>query len=264
MPVTDALLIVEGSHDAEFVARLLSAAGYGRITNAGELPEDWRKLVPTTFPKMGRGINQPHEVPQFRRAATGELITTLIAGGESNLAAGFAATLDALGRIPAAVGFVLDDDRQPDPNQRHATLVATAQDLLGEMMPDFPAIPGAVNGGPPRSGVFVLPDNNSAGTLEDVLLEAGQVAYYRLLTQAEAFVAGVDQTELTHEDLRESRKNAGPKKQRVTAVTAILKPTRALATSLQDNRWLTGDALQQPLVARFRTWLHDLLALPAI
>jgi hypothetical protein len=264
MAVADALLIVEGPHDAEFVARLLSAAGYVRVTNAAQLSDEWRKLVPTTFPKLRRGINQPHEVPQFRRSAAGELVTTLIAGGDSNLAGGFTASLDALGRMPAAVGFVLDDDRQPNPAQRHAALIAAVQQLIGTTMPVFPGAPGVVFAGPPRSGVFVLPDNIAAGTLEDVLLEAGQVAYSKLLANAASFVASVDKTELTIDDLREGDKNAGPKKQRVAAATAILKPTRAFATSLQDNRWLTGPALGQPLVAKFRVWIHDLLDLPAI
>ena len=220
--------------------------------------------MPTTYPKLGRGINQPHEVPQFRKTVAGELVATLIAGGDSKLAGGFAAAIDALGRMPAAIGFVLDDDRQPNPTQRHATLIATVQQLMAAAMPAFPVAPGAVVAGPPRSGVFVLPDNIAAGTLEDVLLEAGQVAYPTLIAHATNFVAGVDHAELTDEDRREGNKNAGPKKQRVAAVTAILKPTRALATSLQDNRWLTGPALQQPLVSKFRTWLHDLLNLPAI
>ena len=130
-------------------------------------------------------------------------------------------------------------------------------------MPPFPGELGIVMTGPPRTGVFVFPDNQAQGSLEDVLLEAGQVAYPKLLADSANFVAGVDRTELTPEDLREGNKNAGPKKQTVSAATAILKPTRALATSLQDNRWLIGEALQKPLVAGLRSWLHDLLDIPA-
>jgi hypothetical protein len=75
-------------------------------------------------------------------------------------------------------------------------------------------------------------------------------------------VAAVDRSELNPDDLREGNKNAGPKKQTVAAAAAILKPSRALAPSLQDNRWLIAGALQQPLTAKFRFWLHDLLDLP--
>lgn len=262
MAVADALLIVEGSHDAEFIGRLLNAAGYNRVSQAAALPDEWMRLIPPTFPKLGRGINQPHEVPQFRMSAGGEIVTTLIAGGDTRLAEGFEASFIALGRMPAAVGFVLDDARQPNPNERHAALIASVQEVMATEAPAFPGAPGGTIPGPPRTGVFVLPDNEVAGTLEDVLLQAGQVAYPNLLARAAVFVAEVDRSELTAEDLKEGNKNAGPKKQRVAAVTAILKPTRALATSLQDNRWLTGGALQQPLVARFRTWLFELLDLP--
>jgi hypothetical protein len=263
MAVPDALLIVEGPHDAEFVGRLLKAADYHRVTQIGDLPNEWRKLVPTTFPKSGRGINQPHEAPQFRNSPAGDLVMTLISGGDARLAEGFAAAFDALGRSPAAVGFVLDDDRQPNPIQRHAALIATAQEIVGGAMPAFPGEPGIILAGPPRSGVFVFPDNQAQGSLEDLLLEAGQVAYPKLLAYSARFVAEVDRAELTPEDLQEGNKNAGPKKQTIAAATAILKPTRALATSLQDNRWLIGEALERPLVARFRAWLHDLLDINA-
>lgn len=261
MAVADALLIVEGPHDAEFVGKLLKAAGYNRVTQAALLPNEWTRLIPPTFPKLGRGINQPHEVPQFRMSASGEIVTTLIAGGDTRLAEGFEASFIALGRMPAAVGFVLDDDRQPNPHKRFDDLILSVQQVMAAATPAFPGAPGSTIPGPPRTGVFVLPDNQVAGTLEDVLLQAGQIAYPNLLARATTFVADVDRSELTDEDLEEGNKNAGPQKQRVAAVAAILKPTRALATSLQDNRWLTGGALQQPLVARFRTWLHELLDL---
>jgi hypothetical protein len=45
--------------------------------------------------------------------------------------------------------------------------------------------------GSPRCGVFVLPDNVSEGTLEDLLLEAAGVAYPTLLAGAQRYVEGV-------------------------------------------------------------------------
>ena len=264
MPATDALLIVEGPHDAEFVARLLKAAGYVRVTASQELPEDWRRLVPTTFPKLGRALNRPHEVPQFRRSPAGEIVMTLIAGGDTRLAESLAAGADALGRLPGAIGFVLDDDRSLDPQHRYDRVLGSVRRVMSSAAPDFPPSPGEVRQGEPRAGAYVLPDNRNPGTLEDVLLEAGKVAYPALLEQASRYVDAVELSRLDAEDLKEGHKSAGRKKQTVASVAAILKAGRALATSLQDNRWLVGDALRQPLVAQFRTWLHRLLNLSAI
>lgn len=266
MAVADALLIVEGPHDAEFAGRLLKGEGYARVTVADDLPEDWKKLIPTTFPKANRALNQPHEVPQFRRRAdNSSLVVTVISGGDSKLASTLIATLDGLGRVPPAIGIVLDDDTTPNPLVRHQNLlglVATA--AAGANWPlTFPAQPGTVGVGASRSGIFVLPDNQGAGTLETLLLQAGQVAYPRLLEQATAFVNNLDVTGLTPKDVEAGVKPAGPSKQIMGVATAILRPGRTVAVSLQDNRWLEGAALQAPLVAGFRGWLHDLLELPS-
>lgn len=261
MAVAEALLIVEGSHDAEFAGRLLKAAEYQRLTEEADLPEEWRRLIPTTFPRPGRGIDQPHEVPRFWRRSTGELVMILIAGGDSRLAQGCVAVLDALGRMPESIGFVLDDDTHPDPRRRHSTLLESLA-RLRDAVPAFPGDPGVVSAGSPRTGVFVLPDNRSAGTLEDLLLDAGKIAYPKLLRRAASFVAEIEKGELTRDDLREGSKPAGVKKQTIAAAVAILKPTRALAPSLHDNRWLDGEALRRPLVSHCRAWLHALLDLP--
>ena len=93
MAVPDALLIVEGPHDAAFLARLLKTAGYQRVKEILDLPNEWRNLVPKAFPKSGRGIDQPHEVPQFHSSGAGDLVTIFISGGDTKLPESFAAAL---------------------------------------------------------------------------------------------------------------------------------------------------------------------------
>ena len=266
MAVQDALIIVEGPQDAESLARLLKVAGYERVKNRGDLPVEWHNLVSEVYPKPSRGIDQPHEVPHFRKTADGNLIAMVIAGGDSRLASALMASVKALKRLPAAVGFVLDNDGEPNPTKRHGALLAEVAKyqsdiVLGAL--NFPAVPGQIETGSPRTGIFVLPNNQEQGTLENVLLEAGEIAYGAQIAQARQFVQDLDVSGLNDDDLHERTRPSGQKKQIVGTVAALLKPGRALATSLQDNRWLKGNALNTALVRGLRSWLHDLLDIPA-
>jgi hypothetical protein len=267
MPVPHAMLVVEGLQDAECVGKLIAPSQFKRITRSDDLPAEWRVLVNTTFPAKGRGIDQPHTVPRFYRSEAGTLIAIIIAGSDSQLASALAAQLDVLKDAqdipltPAAVGYILDRDHKDTPAKRHSTLLEKLTKF--EIPFAFPQQPGTILPNITRTGVFIVPDNNHQGTLEDLLLQTGAVAYAPQLEQATQFVDGFDKTGFDDRDTEEGLKPSGRKKQIVGTLAAMLKPGRALATTLQDNRWLKGDALNTSLALGLRKWLHELLDLPS-
>lgn len=263
MAVQNAFIIVEGPQDAECLARLLKAAGYSRIKDAEDLPLPYRNLFSAHYPRKGRGIDKPHEVPHFRRSATGCIIAMIIAGGDSKLASSLMSAVEAFKGLPDSIGFVLDDDQAPSPNDRHSSLLKTAAEFENLKSLQFPGNPGQILPGPPRTGVFVMPDNRQSGTLEDILLESGAVAYSAQIQAAREFVRSFPTGGLNGEDLEAGRRPSGPKKQVIGSVATMLKPGRTLQVSLQDNRWLTGGAISTALVLELRRWLHLLLDIPA-
>ena len=263
MAVKDAFIIVEGPQDAECIARLLVAAGYSRITKIENLPTAYHNQFSSKFPGTGRRLDQPHEVPHFRRNAEGCIVAMIPAGGDSKLASSLMAGIVAFNRVPDAIGFLLDEDHEPSPTIRHGQLLASVEEFEALRSIQFPAAPGAVHAGPPRTGVFVMPNNQQPGTLETVLLEAGSVAYASQLRAAQQFVEQFPIDGLNSDDLAAGKKPSGKNKRTIGCVAAILKPGRTLQTSLHDNRWLTGDALGKPLVLELRRWLHQLLDIPA-
>lgn len=266
MPVQNAMMIVEGPQDALCLGCLLNALAFARIRKAAEVPAPWQNLVNPTFPAGNRGIDQAHEVPHFYRTATGTIVAIILAGGDGNLASALLSQLNGLKDsqgipfIPQAIGYILDRDHQDTPAARHTSLLAKLTEL--EIDIPFPPQPGPVLPGPTRVGVFVMPDNNKQGTLEDLLLQTGEIAYEPQIKQATQFVDNFDKSGLDADDLDAGGKPSGRKKQIVGTVAAMLKPGRALATTLQDNRWLKGEALNTPLAIGLRKWLHDLLDLP--
>jgi hypothetical protein len=255
-----AYLVVEGPHDVEFVGRLLKPHQFKRVNQDTRVDPYWRSLVPTTFP-YGGDLSRRVPVPTF--FASDEVsVAVHAADGDTNIHKRIEETLATLPIVPEAVGVLLDADSQSPPAERFK-LVRDALDRLNLGL-NLPMQLGGVSTTAPRCGLFVLPDNQTAGTLEDLLLECAAVSYPGLLAGAQALVNSVQpaDTSFTKEDMKDFLKPAGPRKATVACVAGILKPGKAIQVSIQDNRWLDAQALSLPRIHAVQQFLKDLLALP--
>lgn len=264
------LLVVEGPHDAEFAARLLHVRAFKRISMLTDLLQQyplWKNLVPTRFPHDDDLLKRM-PVPVFFGNST-HSIAVLSAGGDS--------------RIPNAVQDSLDVLEEPDPGDRvvgvglliDADMDKTKSALMrfeklkrlldGKRLRfglAFPASPGIVSHGMLRAGIFVLPDNNSAGTLEVLLLRCADDVYPEVKTAAQSYLQNAKQVkDLNEKDLKELNKPAGFDKATVACIASVLKPGKAVQTSLQDNRWLDEPLTRLPDVAAVQRFLFDVFDL---
>lgn len=250
------LLVVEGPHDEAFVAAILrTSLGLSPVRKVTELDAFWKRLVPTTFPYKG-DLRRRVSVPQFY---FGQEISVAVhvADGDSGLAIQGADSLSSLGAPVDAIGFVLDSDKKQAASQRFEAL---QQDLLRhrEWLPMVPTKLATIALGPPACGIFVLPDNETQGTLEDLLVQCAQVSYSAAFGKAQGYVAQVDPDSFEAGELKELEKNAGRRKAEVAALGAILKPGKSIQVSIQDNRWITEQTLQLPQVRAFAEFLIQL------
>ncbi|WP_309892764.1 DUF3226 domain-containing protein [Archangium sp.] len=251
-------LVTEGPHDVELIGRLLKPHGFRRVQQFEKLEPFWRPLVPRDFPHQGDLLRRV-PVPVFFMAGDCS-VAVHVADGVSKLASRVEATLAILPLEPAldAVGILLDSDDEKDLVSRHSGLRSRLQGSL-----TLPDRPGRVSSSVPRTGVYILPDNVSPGTLEDLLLECASQTYPSLLQAADVLVRTAEDNapELLPEDLEELRKPAGRKKATLASIAAILKPGKTIQTSIQDNRWLDGPTLELARIAALRRFLHELMAL---
>ena len=191
-------LVVEGPHDIEFVYRLLRLFGLHRIQFEADLDPFLGPLIPREYPPDG-DLQKRVTTPLFLQSATHAVAihsaigdTRLVQTIEEN-----AAFIDV--DQVTGVGIILDSDHEIPAAERYAAIKAEML-AKGFVLPD---VAGAVTAGPPRFGVFVLPDNNSTGNLEDLLLECAAAVYPNLLTSAGSYVV-----------LRDARSNPGERRWR--------------------------------------------------
>jgi hypothetical protein len=250
-----AYLVVEGPHDVEFVGRLLKPHGFKRVRPYEELDPYWDDLVPKSFPPYGRDkkrdLTSRVPVPTFFSSVAAS-VAVHAAGGDSEIVNRVEETLLVpLASPPDAIGVLLDADSVESPDARFNAIRAA---LAKKTSLALPTKPGEVSMASPSCGIFVLPDNQSRGTLEDLLIEGASIHYSSLLLDAQALVSGAQAGRhfLAPDDMRELNKPAGPKKAAVACVATsedqCCQPVPpAVARSRPDGMTRTPSAVPQEL-----------------
>ncbi len=253
-----AYVVVEGPHDVELMYRLLSPLGLRRVRLEADLDPFFAPLVPHTFPPDG-DLQKRVPVPLFLQSRT-HAVAVHSAVGDTRLIQTVEENATLLDRASlTGIGVVLDSDSSVAPADRYKAI----RDGLRAKGYSLPDDPGVVSEGTPRLGAYILPDNLSGGTLEDILIECAQHAYPTLLSTAAVHVdAAFGDNSLTADDMQELRKPAGRNKAILGSMASILRPGKAIQVSLQDNRWLCDTALVLPRVKALQDFLLNLLELP--
>ena len=252
-----AYIATEGPHDVAFLAELLRPWGLKRLTRLNEVDAFWDPLIPKTFPHKGDLLARV-PVPIFF-TGNDRMVALDSASGISDLARRVEENLSVLdANAPPAIAVILDADSTESAADRFQGLAVK----LRKLRLAIPDRPGAISQQDPRCGIFVLPDNASAGTLETLLEECAAENYARLWQRSKTYVAGIDPKELSAEDLKDFQKPAGRQKAIISAMAAILRPGKAIQVSLQDNQWIRARALDLPRIKSIRAFLAELLRLP--
>lgn len=256
-------LLTEGVHDVAFLGKLLQAAlAFERVNKAAELDQFWTRILPVKWPHNG-SLRPSVPAPNFyRHSASGTSVAVVNAQGIGELTKILKTHRDALaldGLKVDAVGVVLDADADELPTNRFARMA----DALSKSGFPRPLAAEAVLG-TPRVGVFVLPGGGAQGTLEHLLLDCAAAAYPTLHAHAVRFVSNLDRTasEFSGDELKDFKAPSGVQKTTVSAMSAILKPGRAVQATLEDHQWLSNHTLKLPRIAALLKFLGDLTGLP--
>lgn len=253
------LFVVEGPHDEAVIGRLLRLRGLEPITKLSALDPFWDRLVPRTFPHRD-DLRARVPVPTFY-ASDQYSSAILSATGINNLISVTNTSLLLLPDGLSGLGLVLDsDDRE----------VAASWTTLQTQLPGLGDQAGRVNTRADglRVGGYVLPDNQSSGTLEAILLECAAVAYPTLLSAAWAWIDPLNPQDsaIFHnaKERQDLMKPSGKDKAIVGAIANVLRPGKAVQVSLQDNRWLRDpECLKLPKVAALGAFVDAVIGLTA-
>ncbi|MFZ2724703.1 MAG: DUF3226 domain-containing protein [Methylococcaceae bacterium] len=251
-------LVVEGAHDVEFVYRLLSPFNMARVKNESELDSFFKPLIPRQYPPQG-DLQKRMPIPLFLQNET-HAIAIHSAVGDSQLVNVLVDNADILNLDTIiGVGILLDSDSEVSAEKRYDNI---KMELLTKSKQQFqlPNKAGDVLG-KPKLGAFVLPDNHTVGTLENLLLESAELVYPELLNFAKNYVNAAKTITFNKNDSKDFEKPAGQNKAIIGAMTNIMRPSKSVQVSIQDNNWLKGDALSIDRIKAVQQFLKTLFDL---
>ncbi|MCW6051582.1 hypothetical protein K4039_16175 [Lyngbya sp. CCAP 1446/10] len=252
-----AIIGVEGPHDQAFVGKVLKLLGFKDFREElkgveSDLDPFWRKFIPV-YPKKGN-LYKRLDMPSI--LFTESLSIAIYAGEGSNLVTNLDDILLANSEYQtnlAAFGIVADCDKStPD------RIVAPYSNKFRSYFPNFPDNPGVVDSNSPRTGIYVLPDNQQPGVLDTLLCECGQIAYPAYMEKASSYL-----NEFSELEIKALKwKNFDRQKALVATVVSVLKPGKTNTTSIADNNWVSQQTQQEvPALANFIKFLIELLEL---
>ena len=252
-------LVVEGPHDAELAYRLLSPFGFARNRHMAEVSAFLRPLIQREYPPGG-DLQKRMGTPLFLTSDTHGLAVCK-ADGDARLVATVEENLSVLDVTQlTGMGILLDADK--DKLQSADARYQAMQVGMTAIGHPLPAVAGSVSTITPRVGAFVVPDNSSSGTLEDLLIECAKGVYPTLLESATKHVATADtDASLIADDLKDFKKPSGRNKALVSSIASILRPGKAVQVSIQDNKWLRGEILNLPRIKAIQDFLKNLFDL---
>ena len=272
--MADALLIVEGAHDAAFFGLLAERQAFSLVKKKSDIPNQWVQLIPVRFPpprKPGESISDDlsHIVnyPDIYISPTGSVLGIVVAGGDSALVKELRKSYEALG--PETVGrvaVVLDADWVEAPSDRFRKVVGQLEALnkqaSGEGETGFPLPlpdrPGEFSEGVPRLGIFVFPNNREQGTLETILLACAANAHSAVSAAASGYISQVSSLAPSPGKFADDlKKTSSREKATAGAISSVYNPRAALAVAIRDGAWRLDGHLDLPALETFvRTLLN--------
>lgn len=244
---SEILVIVEGAQDAAVVSAML-APEFICLKSRERVPDHWKRFIPTKLPSTDKlPIRIDH--PRFLHAQDGRNIFLRVAGSVESIPTRLNADLkDLAGHMPDSIGILLDADSHSPADRMRAL---NAELGKGTSAIQFTGAPGAVavsNG--IRCGVFVAPNNAATGTIERMLLEAGEGFAPDLLRKARSFITGISAEDIpVNRSAREFEKWERSKSI-LHAMGSVLRPGRPTQATLEDDPWFGPTA--GPMAAALR------------
>lgn len=249
-------IVAEGPQDIEFLICFLKSYGLKRVTFLSKLDSFWEPLVPKTFP-INDDLMKRVPVPVFLQNS--ELSVALHSAiGITRLSNTIE---ESLAIIPVSeifgLGIFLDADDIETPQERFDKLKA-------ELFPLGLSLPSTLGEvmkvkGSPNCGIFIAPNNNDSGTLEDILLQCANLNYPNLLYLSTNYVSSIDTNQLTSNDLKDLNKPAGKNKALISVISSILRPGKTLQVSIQDNRWIDEKTMALDSLKLVKKFLDEVI-----
>jgi hypothetical protein len=233
--------IVEGPHDVAIIGKILKLIGVKEMKSLNDISDLWKQLIPNKYPFSNGKLDRVSPIPSFYQ---NKEISVAIksAGEESKIISELDLTVSALTRedLKQIEGILVfcdaDESTQKEKFNRVMKSIRENEDLsFNESC--FENKIGMFNGVNIKADIYMFPDNESQGTLEDILLQGANIVYKDLLVAAKNYVSTVGT------GYKKNWSVSSEKKVIMGCMTNVLKPGKANQISIYDNKWVSEETI---------------------
>jgi hypothetical protein len=227
-------LAVEGYHDQAAIGRILKESGLKRFDGTYDDKFDlfWKGFIPV-YPKKGGNLYTRVAMPSIFTSQTHSV--AIYVGEGNNLVSGIVKTLSNHQRYAKdiqAFGLIVDADKK-QPKE----VAKEKAEGLKSIFPMISSEPGTITAGPPRTGIYVLPNNEESGVLDSVLTDCASIVYPDHKEAAENFLNSLDKDHTKH--FRPFDKE----KALIACIVSVLKPGKSNTPSITDDKWISHQTI---------------------
>jgi hypothetical protein len=227
------LLAVEGVHDQAAITKILQLSGFNKFDGEKkQLDPFWAGFIPIYPNKSGR-LYMRLDMPSILTSTTHSV--AIYAGEGSNLIKNIVARV---GNYPQyaediqAFGLIVDADRKSP-----TSVAAEKAKGLKIVFPTLSDKPGVITTGPPRTGIYILPDNKTPGVLDSILTECASLVYPDHKKAAETFISSLENTHTQHFRPFDNEKAL------IASIVSILRPGMANTPSIAGDEWINDQTI---------------------
>ncbi len=246
----NSILAVEGVHDAVFFGLLLAERGFKRVVNVTDVPDVWKKLIPSNFPINDQLDHVVHYPDMYIHESLVDTSVAILVGGggprikDELINAIGILRLSTIDKIAVCVDADLDAGSAFDAIIKiydELNKWGLEQKVLKSAL-NLPIKPSTFSEGSIRIGGFVFPDNTAVGALETLLIGLADDQFTEISQRSLAFIAEVDGAHDVSDRLMKGfRKGGNRHKTHASIISNFLKPGSSLAVAIEKCDWLPSD-----------------------
>jgi len=258
------LLAVEGYHDQAAIGKMLELIGFERFD--GKYDKDgredkfddfWEGFIPT-YPRAGGSLYTRLDMPSIFTSQT-HSVAIYVGDGDDLLKKLYAIINNhrQYAEEVHAFGLIVDADNN-EPRLVAEKKVKGSKKVPGlkSVFPMIPSEPGTITVGPPRTGIYVLPNNRDSGVLDSVLTDCASIVYPDHKKAADNFLDSLDKAHTKHFRPFDKEKAI------IASIVSVLKPGMSNTSSIAQDKWINAQTIDA--VSNIRLlyeFLKDLLGL---
>jgi len=275
------MIIVEGYDDQEFIQKILKIAfGFekfdGRESQLIKISPFWdiwkpKQLKPRKNEGLVTRVEGKEEVNLYERVNMPKILyrDNLSVGifmGNGGELPNFLKDVDStLSNLPKddfdlleAICLFIDAD-QDEISLAFKRAVDWMRDIAENHFPeiDFASEkckPGCLMGKSKKLGIYIIPDNQSQGTLEQIILQCGDLVYSDYMSKSRSYINQYPEFQW--------KKPASREKATIAAVVSVLQPGLTNTVSFARDNWISKETLEQvPDMVQLVQFLKELLGI---